>query len=107
MWVSRSVDLHIICSEERGPLGFSVSPSWARPDGVTRYQMTAVPRPNSREGPRLVGVRVEGHSIGEIAKRFEVGERTLDRWRHQFGRMKGEEVRCPRGCDRVTVRLER
>ena len=38
-------------------------------------------------------LQAEGHSIGEIAKRFEVSEQTLHRWRNQFGGMKGEEMK--------------
>jgi transposase-like protein len=38
-------------------------------------------------------LQAEGHSMGEIAKRFEVSEQSLDRWRNQFGGMTGEDMK--------------
>jgi putative transposase len=52
-------------------------------------------------------LQAEGHSMGEIAKRFEVSERTLHRWRNQFGGMKGEEMKRLKELERENARLKR
>ena len=52
-------------------------------------------------------LQAEGHSIGEIAKRFEVSEQTLHRWRNQFGGMKGEEMKRLKELERENARLKR
>ena len=52
-------------------------------------------------------LQAEGHSIGEIAKRFEVSEQTLHRWRNQFGGMKGEEMKRLKELERENSRLKR
>ena len=49
-------------------------------------------------------LQAEGHSIGEIAKRFEVSEQTLHRWRNQFGGMKGEEMKRLKELERENAR---
>ena len=51
-------------------------------------------------------LQAEGHSIGEIAKRFEVSEQTLHRWRNQFGGMKGEEMKRLKELERENSRLK-
>ena len=51
-------------------------------------------------------LQAEGHSIGEIAKRFEVSEQTLHRWRNQFGGMKGEEMKRLKELERENARLK-
>ena len=38
-------------------------------------------------------LQAEGHSMAEIAKRFEVSEQTLHRWRNLYGGMKGDEMK--------------
>jgi len=43
----------------------------------------------------------------EIAKRFEVSEQTLHRWRNQFGGMKGEEMKRLKELERENARLKR
>jgi putative transposase len=52
-------------------------------------------------------LQAEGHSMGEIAKRFEVSEQTLHRWRNQFGGMKGEEMKRLKELERENARLKR
>ncbi|MDA0372479.1 MAG: transposase [Planctomycetota bacterium] len=45
--------------------------------------------------------------MGEIAKRFEVSEQTLHRWRNQFGGMTGGEMKHPKELERENARLKR
>ena len=52
-------------------------------------------------------LQAEGHSIGEIAKRFEVSEQTLHRWRNQFGGMKGEEMKRLKELEKENAQLKR
>ena len=52
-------------------------------------------------------LQAEGHSIGEIAKRFEVSEQTLHRWRNQFGGMIGEEMWRLKELERQNSSLKR
>ena len=52
-------------------------------------------------------LQAEGQSMAEIAKRFEVSEQTLHRWRNQFGGMKGEEMKRLKELERENSRLKR
>ena len=52
-------------------------------------------------------LQAEGHSMAEIAKRFEVSEQTLHRWRNQFGGMKGEEMKRLKELERENAQLKR
>jgi transposase-like protein len=35
----------------------------------------------------------QGDSIAEVARKLEVSEPTYHRWRHQYGGMKGEDMK--------------
>ena len=52
-------------------------------------------------------LQAEGQSMAEIAKRFEVSEQTLHRWRNQFGGMKGEEMKRLKELERENAQLKR
>lgn len=43
-----------------------------------------------RDSDLLLG---QGDSIAEVARKLEVSEPTYHRWRHQYGGMKGEDMK--------------
>ena len=43
-----------------------------------------------READRLLG---EGHEVAAVAKQLEVSERTLHRWRAQYGGLKADDAK--------------
>jgi len=49
----------------------------------------------------------QGRTFVEIARKLEVGEQTLHRWRNQYGGMKGPEVARLKELERENARLKK
>src|SRR2546430_15049289 len=56
-----------------------------------------------READRMLG---EGKTIPEVAKALEVSENTYHRWRNQYGGMKADDAKRPKGRERENPRLK-
>ena len=59
---------------------------------------------------KLRAVEVElsqGRTFVEIARKLEVSEQTLHRWRNQYGGMKGPEVARLKELERENARLKK
>ena len=52
-------------------------------------------------------MQADGLSTAEIAKRLEVSEQTYQRWRNQFGGMKGPEVKRLKELEKENSMLKR
>ena len=57
-----------------------------------------------READRLLG---EGREIAAVAKQLEVSERTLHRWRQQYGGLKAADAKRLKELERENVKLKR
>jgi len=57
-----------------------------------------------READRLLG---EGREVAVVAKRLEVSEQTLHRWRAQYGGLKADDAKRLKELERENVRLKR
>jgi putative transposase len=57
-----------------------------------------------REGERLLN---EGTDFTEVLRQLEVSESTWNRWRLQYGGMKGEEMRKLKELERENTRLKK
>ncbi len=57
-----------------------------------------------READRLLG---EGYDVAAAAKRLEVSEQTLQRWRQQYGGLKAQEAKRLKELERENTRLKR
>ena len=49
----------------------------------------------------------QGRTFAEIARKLEVSEQTLHRWRNQYGGMKGPEVARLKELERENARLKK
>ncbi|MGH9452043.1 MAG: transposase [Terriglobia bacterium] len=49
----------------------------------------------------------QGGEIAEVARKLEVSEQTLYRWRHQYGGIKGPEVARLKDLERENARLKK
>lgn len=59
---------------------------------------------------KLRGVEAEisqGRSMAEVARKYEVSEQTLHRWRNQYGGIKGKEVVRLKELERENARLKK
>ena len=57
-----------------------------------------------RDGDMLLG---QGLGAGEVARRLGVSEVTLQRWRRQYGGMKGEDMKRLKELEGENTRLKR
>ena len=57
-----------------------------------------------REAERLLG---EGQDVATVAKRLEVSEQTLHRWRAQYGGLKADDAKRLKELERENQRLKR
>lgn len=57
-----------------------------------------------READRLLG---EGREVAEVAKRLEVSEQTLHRWRAQYGGLKAKDAKRLKELERENQKLKR
>jgi len=57
-----------------------------------------------READRLWG---EGASVADVARRLEVSEQTLHRWRNQYGGLKADDVKRLKELEAENARLKR
>ena len=57
-----------------------------------------------READRLLA---EGRTVPEVAKHLEVAETTFQRWRAQYGGMKGDDVKRLKELERENSQLKR
>jgi transposase-like protein len=57
-----------------------------------------------READRLLG---EGVEVPEVAKRLEVSEQTLHRWRQQYGGLKADDAKRLKELERENGKLKR
>ena len=49
----------------------------------------------------------KGATVAEVCKRLEVSEQTYHRWRHQFGGMKGPDMKRLKELERENGRLKK
>jgi transposase-like protein len=49
----------------------------------------------------------QGRTFAEVAKKLEVSEQTVHRWRNQYGGMKGPEVARLKELERENARLKK
>jgi transposase-like protein len=57
-----------------------------------------------READRLPG---EGQEVAAVAKRLEVSEQTLHRWRAQYGGLKAQDAKRLKQLERENAKLKR
>ena len=55
----------------------------------------------------MVGRRVGGGGIADVARRLEVSEQTFRRWRYQYGGMKAVDVKRLKALEAENARLKR
>ena len=53
------------------------------------------------------GLLAEGMSVAEVAKSLCVSEATFNRWRNQYGGMKGPEMKRLKELERENARLKK
>lgn len=52
-------------------------------------------------------LRAEGLMTAEVARRLEISEQTLHRWRNQYGDMKGDQVKRLKELEHENSRLKK